>query len=132
MSGVHTAVDHAGRALFASTHDSHMPRAAALAACTALSTAPAPNTCARRSGYSQNARLTDAELTALPDCINLRIFSNVIYFTGRAYAGEDGLESLTSRADAYAKRGGLTRGLDSEGRGRALMSAVNRLILAYT
>jgi hypothetical protein len=27
-----------------------------------------------------------------------------IYFTGRAYVGEDGLESLTSRADAYARR----------------------------
>jgi hypothetical protein len=27
-----------------------------------------------------------------------------IYFTGRAYAGEDGLESLTSRAGSYAKR----------------------------
>jgi len=33
-----------------------------------------------------------------------RIFSNVIYFTGRAYAGEDGLDSLTSRAGSYAKR----------------------------
>jgi homoserine kinase type II len=57
-----------------------------------------------RSGYAQNGRLTEAEIAAIPDCINLRIFSNVIYFTGRAVAGEDGLESLTSRAGSYAKR----------------------------
>lgn len=56
------------------------------------------------SGYAQHGTLTDAEVAAVPDCINLRIFSNVIYFTGRAYAGEDGLESLTSRAPSYAKR----------------------------
>ncbi len=40
----------------------------------------------------------------LPDLINLRIFSNVVYFTGRALAGEDSIESLTSRAASYAKR----------------------------
>ena len=33
-----------------------------------------------------------------------RIFSNVVYFTGRAIAGEDSLDSLTSRAATYAKR----------------------------
>lgn len=40
----------------------------------------------------------------IPWLINLRIFSNVIYFTGRAYAGEDSIDSLTTRAGAYAKR----------------------------
>lgn len=69
------------------------------------------------SGYAQSSRamgggadggadggLTAAELEALPDCINLRIFSNVVYFTGRAYSGEDDLKSLTSRAASYAQR----------------------------
>ncbi|KAI8466902.1 MAG: kinase-like domain-containing protein [Monoraphidium minutum] len=56
------------------------------------------------SGYAVNGELSDVECDIMPDLINLRIFSNVIYFTGRAYAGEDGLESLTSRAGSYAKR----------------------------
>ena len=55
-------------------------------------------------GYVQHGQLTTAEVRAIPDLINLRIFSNVIYFTGRAYAGEDGIDSLTSRAASYAKR----------------------------
>lgn len=56
------------------------------------------------SGYAKNGELTTAEIEILPDLINLRIFSNVIYFTGRALAGEDSIESLTSRAGSYAKR----------------------------
>jgi hypothetical protein len=44
------------------------------------------------------------EIEILPDLINLRIFSNVIYFTGRALAKEDSIDSLTSRAPSYAKR----------------------------
>eukprot|EP00955_Chlamydomonas_euryale_P077133 362866-Chlamydomonas_euryale.AAC.4 len=56
------------------------------------------------TGYVQHGQLTAAEIKALPDLINLRIFSNAIYFTGRAIAGEDSLESLTSRAPAYARR----------------------------
>ncbi|GBF97428.1 hypothetical protein Rsub_09594 [Raphidocelis subcapitata] len=57
------------------------------------------------AGYiAGGGQVSDDEIELLPDCINLRMFSNTIYFTGRAYAGEDGLESLTSRADAYAKR----------------------------
>uniref|UniRef100_A0A0G4HQ43 Uncharacterized protein n=1 Tax=Chromera velia CCMP2878 TaxID=1169474 RepID=A0A0G4HQ43_9ALVE len=56
------------------------------------------------SGYAVKHKLTDTEIEILPDLINLRIFSNVIYFTGRAHAGEDSIESLTSRAAAYAKR----------------------------
>ena len=43
------------------------------------------------SGYAVNGRLDPAEVEIMPDLIALRIFSNVIYFTGRAYAGEDGL-----------------------------------------
>jgi homoserine kinase type II len=56
------------------------------------------------AGYALHGDLTDAELEALPDLINLRMFSNVIYFTGRAVSGEDDLKSLTSRAGSYSKR----------------------------
>ncbi|GIL84124.1 hypothetical protein Vretimale_11089 [Volvox reticuliferus] len=56
------------------------------------------------SGFAQHGQLTDAEIAAIPDLVNLRIFSNAVYFTGRAIAGEDSLESLTSRAGSYAKR----------------------------
>ncbi|GIL44285.1 hypothetical protein Vafri_1797 [Volvox africanus] len=56
------------------------------------------------SGFAQHGQLTDSEIAAIPDLINLRIFSNAVYFTGRAIAGEDSLESLTSRAGSYAKR----------------------------
>eukprot|EP00882_Tetradesmus_deserticola_P022601 GHRQ01024530.1.p1 GENE.GHRQ01024530.1~~GHRQ01024530.1.p1 ORF type:complete len:104 (+),score=52.69 GHRQ01024530.1:877-1188(+) len=56
------------------------------------------------SGYAQKGQLSSTEIDILPDLINLRIFSNVTYFTGRALAGEDGIDSLTSRAGSYAKR----------------------------
>eukprot|EP00667_Euglena_gracilis_P010721 EG_transcript_10926 len=55
-------------------------------------------------GYCQFGRLTPDEIAIIPDLISLRIFSNVIYFTSRAMAQEDGIESLTSRAPSYAKR----------------------------
>lgn len=35
------------------------------------------------AGYSQHGQLSPTEMEILPDLINLRIFSNVIYFTGR-------------------------------------------------
>lgn len=35
------------------------------------------------AGYSQHGELSSTEMEILPDLINLRIFSNVIYFTGR-------------------------------------------------
>ncbi len=40
----------------------------------------------------------------MPDFVNLRIFSNVVYFVGRAYSKEDGIDALSSRAGTYAKR----------------------------
>ena len=55
-------------------------------------------------GYVKTGGLSEAEIQCMPDMINLRIFSNVVYFTGRAIAGEDSLDSLTSRAATYAKR----------------------------
>lgn len=56
------------------------------------------------AGYVQKGQLNETEIDAVPDLINLRIFSNVVYFTGRAIAKEDSLTSLTSRAGNYAKR----------------------------
>lgn len=35
------------------------------------------------AGYAQKGQLSEQEIEILPDLINLRIFSNVIYFTGR-------------------------------------------------
>ena len=43
-------------------------------------------------------------MEAMPALINLRILSNVVYFVGRALAGEDDISSLTSRAGTYAAR----------------------------
>jgi hypothetical protein len=39
---------------------------------------------------------------AMPDLINLRIFSNVLFFIGRSLAGEDTIEAFTKRAQMYA------------------------------
>lgn len=54
--------------------------------------------------FPSRFRLSFSLLQVIPDCINLRILSNAVYFVGRARAGEDSIESLTTRADAYAKR----------------------------
>ncbi|KXZ47215.1 hypothetical protein GPECTOR_37g221 [Gonium pectorale] len=35
------------------------------------------------SGFAQHGQLTEAEVAAIPDLINLRIFSNAVYFTVR-------------------------------------------------
>lgn len=56
------------------------------------------------AGFAEHGALTEAEVRALPDLINLRILSNVVYFVGRALAREDGIESLTTRAQTYANR----------------------------
>jgi homoserine kinase type II len=55
-------------------------------------------------GYAEHGVLTPAEIQAVPALINLRVLSNVVYFVGRAAAGEDDINSLTSRAEAYAAR----------------------------
>ncbi|KAJ1624045.1 hypothetical protein T492DRAFT_882537, partial [Pavlovales sp. CCMP2436] len=49
-------------------------------------------------------RLTRAECEGLPEMINLRVMSNCVYFVGRAIAGEDTIDSLTTRAGMYATR----------------------------
>jgi len=55
-------------------------------------------------GFCEYGRLTKDECLGLPDMINLRVMSNSIYFVGRALAGEDTIDALTSRADMYAAR----------------------------
>jgi homoserine kinase type II len=56
-------------------------------------------------GYKEGGgRLTATEAELVPDLLVLRILSNVVYFVGRAVAGEDSTAPLTSRAELYAKR----------------------------
>jgi Ser/Thr protein kinase RdoA (MazF antagonist) len=56
------------------------------------------------AGFARYGRLSRAECEALPEMINLRVYSNVVYFVGRALAGEDTIDSLTTRAATYATR----------------------------
>jgi homoserine kinase type II len=56
------------------------------------------------AGYATTATLTRAEALAIPDLINLRILSNVVYFVGRKIAGEDDISSLTTRIETYCNR----------------------------
>lgn len=56
------------------------------------------------SGYAEFGKLDRAEAVALPDLINLRVFSNVLFFIGRSLAGEDTIEAFTKRAKMYADR----------------------------
>lgn len=55
-------------------------------------------------GFQEHGRLTETEIKCIPDLIILRILSNVVYFVGRAVAGEDTIDSLTSRAEMYYNR----------------------------
>ena len=57
------------------------------------------------SGYGEGGgRLTAAEIRLVPQLIILRVLSNVIYFAGRAAAGEDSVEPLVGRAKVYEQR----------------------------
>jgi homoserine kinase type II len=56
------------------------------------------------TGFAKHGKLTEAEIKKIPDLINLRVLSNVVYFVGRAIAKEDGIESLTKRAGTYNTR----------------------------
>lgn len=55
-------------------------------------------------GYATTGELTLAEAKAVPDLINLRILSNIVYFVGRHLAGEDDISSITTRIENYARR----------------------------
>jgi homoserine kinase type II len=56
------------------------------------------------SGFAKNGLLTEDEIQSIPDLINLRILSNVVYFVGRKLGNEDTIDALTSRAAIYAGR----------------------------
>jgi homoserine kinase type II len=56
------------------------------------------------SGFAKYGKLTKAEAKAIPDLINLRILSNIVYFVGRHIAGEDNISSITSRIENYERR----------------------------
>lgn len=55
-------------------------------------------------GYGVHGRLSATEASCVPDLIILRVLSNVVYFIGRAYAGEDTLDILVSKAETYYTR----------------------------
>jgi homoserine kinase type II len=55
-------------------------------------------------GFAKHGKLTMAEAKAIPDLINLRILSNIVYFVGRHIAGEDNISSITSRIQNYERR----------------------------
>ena len=56
------------------------------------------------AGYGAHCRLQAREAEAMPALIALRVLSNVVYFVGRAAAGEDANSGLTSRASNYLAR----------------------------
>jgi Ser/Thr protein kinase RdoA (MazF antagonist) len=56
------------------------------------------------TGYAKKASLTKPEADALPDLINLRVLSNVVYFVGRAISKEDDISTLKSKLADYTKR----------------------------
>jgi homoserine kinase type II len=55
-------------------------------------------------GFATTGKLTKVEAEAVPDLINLRILSNIVYFVGRAIAGEDDISSITTRIANYERR----------------------------
>ena len=57
------------------------------------------------AGYGEGGgRLRKRERELVPDLVILRVLSNVVYFAGRALAGEDSLAPLTGRVGVYAAR----------------------------
>lgn len=57
------------------------------------------------AGYAEGGgKLTATEIELVPELIELRVLSNVVYFAGRAAAGEDVIDALTTRAVMYANR----------------------------
>ena len=55
-------------------------------------------------GFAVTGELTLMEIESICTLIRLRILSNVVYFVGRALAGEDTLSTLTCRIDNYCQR----------------------------
>lgn len=68
---------------------------------------PMPNCALMVNGYFEGLgsdALSEGEVRLIPQLIALRVLSNVVYFVGRAAAGEDGISSLTDRVSSYLKR----------------------------
>jgi Ser/Thr protein kinase RdoA (MazF antagonist) len=55
-------------------------------------------------GFAVTGELTSMEIESICTLIRLRILSNVVYFVGRALAGEDKISTLTCRIDNYCQR----------------------------
>ena len=55
-------------------------------------------------GFAVHGELEAAEIESICVLIRLRILSNVVYFVGRALAGEDQISTLTSRIETYCTR----------------------------
>jgi homoserine kinase type II len=55
-------------------------------------------------GYMKYAQLTPLEMRFVPDLIIVRILNNIVFFVGRAIAGEDDITTLTSRLETYCRR----------------------------
>ena len=55
-------------------------------------------------GYATTGKLSKVEAEAIPDLINLRILSNIVYFVGRAIAAEDDISTITTRIANYERR----------------------------
>jgi homoserine kinase type II len=55
-------------------------------------------------GFAVHGELTSTEIEGMCTLIRLRILSNVVYFVGRALAGEDQIGTLTCRIENYCQR----------------------------
>ena len=55
-------------------------------------------------GFAVHGELTNTEIDSICALIRLRILSNVVYFVGRALAGEDRLSTVTDKMETYCKR----------------------------
>ena len=74
-------------------------------ACSTSAPPPRPPPPSDIAGYaSAGGRLTAREVEHVPDLVITRILNNVVYFVGRAIAGEDTIEPIRGRAAIYAKR----------------------------
>lgn len=55
-------------------------------------------------GYTSKIKLEDIEIKYIPKLIQLRIYSNVVYFIGRYLSKEDTIDILYSKLPLYYKR----------------------------
>eukprot|EP01036_Dinobryon_divergens_P035844 gene35844-46527_t len=55
-------------------------------------------------GFAEYVRLEPNEIRMIPKLLELRQLSNVVFWVGRAYAGEEDIKTFTTRAQAYEDR----------------------------